>query len=68
MSLVNDALVQGVPCQAIPRLPAIMNMHYSSLLDEFRVRCNVMRPEPVGRNVKLVSKVEGPNGFGAPMP
>ena len=47
MSPVNDASVRGVPCQAIPRLLAIMNMHYSGLLDEFWVGCNVMRPGPV---------------------
>ena len=47
MSLVNDALVQGVPCQAIPRLLAIMNMHYSDLLDGFWVGHNVIRPGPV---------------------
>ena len=45
-----------------------MNMHYSGLLNGFRVGHNVMRPGPVGRNVKLVSKVQGPNGSGGPMP
>ena len=47
MSPVNDAPVRGVTCQEIPRLLAIMNMHYSGLLHGFWVGRNVMRPGPV---------------------
>ena len=47
MSLVNHAPVRGVPCRAIPRLPVIMNMHYSDLLNGFWVGRNVIRPGPV---------------------
>ena len=59
-------------------------MHYSDSLNGFWVMRNVMRPglvalaaqglvlgkwvRPVGHNVKLVSKVQGPNGSGGLVP